>query len=53
MSRILKDTFVVAKYESFEKETLLKVLMNKSIQVVPSKQVFVTKSELIFETKRE
>ena len=53
MSRILKDTFVIAKQESFEDEALLKVMLNHSSLAVPDRQLFVAKSDLIFDSKRD
>jgi len=53
MSRILKDTFVIAKQESFTDEALLKVMLNHSSLAVPDRQLFVAKSDLIFNTRRD
>lgn len=53
MARILKDTFVIAKHENFDEQKLLRVMLNNCCQFIPDKQLFIAKSDMIFDSKRD
>ena len=51
-ARILRDTFIVAKVENLTKVQLFKE-PSKQCYYLPETQVFITKSSLIYDPKRD